>query len=315
MNRLRDTLALKNDDSLDKAAEWFMGGLAVLATILATVGVLTEGIARMFRNSSSLLIAGAFGLVIASTALAALSRAFNKPYVGAATLIVSALTFAIGITGAVNLMVASTSKEDRPALSVQFVRPGDDGDWRLKVKASTTGLSAQGMLRVFIYAQPPSASVGLVTPIHGATSDNSLTPAGMPSQSPPEEAEGTASSLIAGDRLFFAQTGPNIDGAAGQEFELPLNAGHKYDTYIVTADLGGHPGSCKGYDVDVASLTKTSMPNPIVSTPVLSPSAESSMPNSPTHASLASLPNTSSSALDRDEEQSVACVVLAAPSQ
>jgi hypothetical protein len=60
--------------------------------------------------------------------------------------------------------------------------------------------------------------------------------------------------------LLFTQAGPNIDGIASQDLDLPIPAGRNYKTIVITAVVGDFPRNCEGRTVNVRDNTELLVP-------------------------------------------------------
>jgi hypothetical protein len=259
-------MATRDDGGIDKAVTWMSSGLVLLTASLGAVGGLTGGIARMFRNSDAGQIQFALGFVLLGVLVAVVSGLPGVKLWSVVLLAASMVLFGIGTYMALNLMVASSRVQDRPALSAQLTY-SDDAGWVLKVQSSSSGLEADDQLQVIVYAQPKRGSRPPSTPSPPSVSPTPgagrTTPPGTagarPTFAAPQVTRTPARNLD-GDRLLFSQAGANIDGVAAQNIEVPIPVDRGYDTIIVTAVLGDFPRDCEGRTVNVRDNTELLVP-------------------------------------------------------
>ena len=226
----------QNGKGFGTAVGWLSGGLVLLTATLAAVGGVTGGIARMFRNSADAEILSALGLVIAGVLLAVCSNLVDRvkhPRTPVVLLLVSVLAFGGGTLYSLGLMINATQKQDRPTLNGQLI-PSAGAGWLLKIQASASGLRADDQLQVLVYGQPEGGKA--VSPMS------------------------TPAPYLDGDRLLFTQAGPNVEGVAAQNFDIPLPNLPHYETIIVTAVIGEYPRNCEGRTVNVRDNTEFLVP-------------------------------------------------------
>jgi hypothetical protein len=260
---------MADNDGTERAATALGGGLALLTASLGAIGGLTGGIARMFRNSSTLLILIALAAVLGAVLFAILSGLPKRRTTSVLLLAVSTALFGCGVYEAMSLMVSASRVQDRPTLSAQLVN-SQATRWILKIQVSSSGLQATDQLLVLVYAQPKrSITTTTRPPTQAATPTRSTTAAptsasNTPLTSSPSTPNGRASRIAAahldGDRLLFAQVGPNVDGVASESIELPISANRGYNSIIVTAVVAEFPRDCEGFTVNVRDNTELLVP-------------------------------------------------------
>ncbi|GLY93416.1 hypothetical protein [Actinoplanes sp. NBRC 103695] len=138
-----------------------------------------------------------------------------------------------GFGTAVGWLSDATQKQDRPTLNGQLI-PSAGAGWLLKIQASASGLRADDQLQILVYGQPEGGKA--VSPMS------------------------TPAPYLDGDRLLFTQAGPNVEGVAAQNFEIPLPDLPRYETIIVTAVIGEFPRNCEGRAVNVRDNTEFLVP-------------------------------------------------------
>ncbi|MFE3998076.1 hypothetical protein ACFX43_04655 [Nocardioides sp. YIM B13467] len=212
-----------NDDEL-KLITFLPAGLVVLTTALTAVGGLTGGIARMFRNSSTLAVVVLLVMLLA--VLCALLAQLTKGWKAGLTrglLVAGVLLFVLSLGGGMYMAVDTAKNTDRPNLSAGLTK-AEDGQWTLEGTASASGLKASGSLLVYIYAYP--------------TGDD-----------------------VVRTKLSSAHTGPNAEGVATATFNVPLPSDQEYVSYVVTAAVGDEARFCEGEPIQVsAKLNEVDVP-------------------------------------------------------
>jgi hypothetical protein len=250
-------------NGMEKAATWLTGGLVLFTTSLAAFGGLTGGIARMFRNSGNVWISVAILLVLLGVLLAVVTLTSPWKWLSVVLLVLSTVLFGAGVYKSLDLMVGSSRIQDRPALSAQL--SGTESGWVIKVQASSSGLGAHDQLQVLVYAQPRKGARLLTpTPVPPTTlssaPDTTLGPGPRATPGPTAGVVLSPAPSLDGDRLLFTQAGPNIDGVASQNFEVPIPADKEYQVVNVTAVIGNFPRNCEGLTVNVRDFTELLVP-------------------------------------------------------
>ncbi|MQA24686.1 MAG: hypothetical protein GEU94_04275 [Micromonosporaceae bacterium] len=245
-------------ETVDKASTTMSGGLVLFTASLGAIGGLSGGVARMFRNGDQAVIKWAFGLILASVVLAVFARLWRHVWAMVGILTLSMVSFGFGAFLGMDQMVDSVSTQDRPSLAAQLAKSGK-AEWMLKVQASSSGLTANDELQLLVYAQPAS---GIPAPTDGGIAVSTPEPP-SPDQSagPPLSPTLVPAGQLKGDRLFFAQSGPNADGVATQTVEVPIPTGPGYQTLVVTANLGDFPRDCEGTPINVRKDTELLVPS------------------------------------------------------
>jgi hypothetical protein len=199
--------------------ELLPSSLALLIAALGTVGGLTGGISRVFRNNPALgLVCLLFAIV--AILLAVLPRvAHHHRWVTPSLVTFSLLSFVLATGLGLYLAVDTAQETDRPNLSANLVET-PSGQWILEGSASASGLAADGSMQVYIYAIP-------------------------------EDRDQPRS------QLFFVTAGPGSDGVARQTFSVPLPGDRAYDSFVVTAALGDEVRYCNGTALNVSAGLRT----------------------------------------------------------
>ena len=209
---------------LEKLEAVLPTSLAVVTGLLTTLGGVTGGYARMFRNQPFLAYV-TLGLAIAAIVLALTAQLLGREPLRRHRwlMAVSLSAFSASLLMGTVLAVETAGQGDRPGLTAKLTQSAS-GTWFLEGTATASGMEADGSLRVFIYAK----AAGRGQPI---------------------------------TELFHVTAGPNSEGVARQPFTVPLPAG-AHRSFVVTAAVDGEVRWCNGVRVEIGSnLTPVSDPS------------------------------------------------------